>query len=270
MGAISGIFAAKGAKKARKSTQRARDAALSDLQLGFSEASKFRAAARAEFDPFLSDDPGAALNQLRAASGAAGRGAQQEFFTSFEEGPQVEFLRERGLRGIDRGAAAGGNLGSGGRLAALTKLSQGFALQSLNQQLAQLGGVANREQNIAAGLANQSNLEAQARQNLGRSTANIRIGSAAQIAQLQRQQATATGNIISGGINDVFGSSGFVASFGNDAFKNIGAIFGGTGPTSSFSSDLNASGFPATNSAGSAVSQGILSDVGPLTLFGAL
>jgi len=84
-----------------------------------------------------------AFKQQQALSGALGRDAQQTAYDAYAESPGVAFLRERGLRGIDRGAAApGGNdLFSGNVDKARIDYSQGLALQDFSNYWNRLGSV---------------------------------------------------------------------------------------------------------------------------------
>lgn len=85
---------------------------------------------------------GIAASQKQAAlSGALGPEAQAQAFQQFQEDPGTEFLRDQGLRLIESGAGAGGQLGGGNRLRELTKFSQGLALQNLSSRFGQLGDV---------------------------------------------------------------------------------------------------------------------------------
>ena len=84
-----------------------------------------------------------AFKQQQALSGAEGAKAQQDAYNAYVESPGVAFARERGLRGIDRGAAApGGNdLFSGNVDKARIGYSQGLALQDFGNYWNRLGSV---------------------------------------------------------------------------------------------------------------------------------
>lgn len=97
--------------------------------------------------------PGIATGQqaqeLQAAlSGASGPEAQMQAFQTFQDSPGTEFLRERGMRGINSRAAQTGR-GGGGLMAELSKFNQGLALQDLDRQQQQLGQLA--QQGLQAG-----------------------------------------------------------------------------------------------------------------------
>lgn len=213
MSALSAISGAAGASATQSALKRESRKARRLLDEGLEAATPFRQLAEAQFDPFATEDPGAALNLLRAFSGAGGQLAQRRAFEGFEDSPGVAFLRERGLRGINRGAAAGGNLGSGRRLEALTQFSQGLALQDLQRQLGLLAGVESREIGLAGQRAGRADIRAQDIFNIqqGKSDVVKQFGSG--IAQAAGARAGAFGNIITGGISDVFGIAGGLSNF---------------------------------------------------------
>lgn len=94
-----------------------------------------------------------ALTQLRAASGVYGPEAQQAFYNSFVEDPGTQYLREQGLRDINRQMAARGGLGGGSRLRAITEFSQNLANQNLANRLNELGTLAQTDLSVASQLA---------------------------------------------------------------------------------------------------------------------
>lgn len=119
-----------------------------------------------------------ALNQMRAAMGVMGPEAQQQYFDNFQEDPGTQFLREEGLRNINRQLQARGGLGGGSRLKAITEFSQNLANQQLGQRMQDLGAMAQTDlslagqlagmrtglgNNIATGLAQAGGAEAQGR-----------------------------------------------------------------------------------------------------------
>lgn len=98
---------------------------------------------RQDLSPFA--QTGVAANQQQAAfSGALGPQAQTQAFQGFQESPGQQFLEERGLRAVERSAAARGGLGGGNVLSALQEQGIGFAAQNLAQQQSQLNQLANR------------------------------------------------------------------------------------------------------------------------------
>jgi len=191
MGIFSSLF---GDKKARKAqTQGARLAADAQVQ-GQREGIAAQERAFDESLGFITPfqqptsvfEPG--LERVRALVGGLGPEEQAAAFQNFQDSPGVAFLRERGLQGIDRDAAARGGLGGGNRLKALTDFSQGLALQDFNNQLSNLLQVSQADRSFQSGL--------------GQGLANLRtgLGSAqaqglANIGSAQAQGFTNVGNI---------------------------------------------------------------------------
>jgi len=222
MGVASAIGAQRGAAKASRKIRDVKRSASKQFGKAFEEVQPFRQAAREQLGQFGTEDPAAALNQLRAISGSLGPEAQAQAFQAFQDSPGTAFLRERGLRGVDRRAAAGGGLGSGRRLEALTQFSQGLALQDLQRQLGVLGGVETRERDLLGqrlGLEQQEAADVLGfRQNL----ANVELSTAGASAQIAAQKGAATGNIIGGVGQDLALAGGLLAGSG---------LFGGAAPT---------------------------------------
>ena len=126
--------------------------------------------------------------QLQAAfSGSRGPEAQREAFAGFQESPNVAFLREQGLRGVEGQAAATGGLGGGERLRELTRFSQGLALQDFENQFNRLGIISGRGQTAGSELAQRgSQFGAQFGNVLGNESQAIQ-----QSLQNQQQQTSA-------------------------------------------------------------------------------
>lgn len=116
-------------------------------------------ATKETLDPFI-QGAGGAFERQQAFAGGLGAEAQAQAFSEFQESPNVAFLREQGLRGIDQQASARGGLGGGERLKALTQFSQGLALQDFNNQFNRLGAVTGTglgaAQSLAGAGANQA------------------------------------------------------------------------------------------------------------------
>lgn len=231
MGAVGAAFdssaAAKAGRKIRDQINKAKD----QLNAGLTKIEPFRQAARDLIGEFDAADPAAALNQLRAFSGASGPQAQKEAFAQFEESPGVEFLRERGIRGINRQLAAGGNLGSGSRLEALTQFSQNLAKQDLQRQLGLLSGVELREQDLLAQRVGREDIEAGDILENQRIKAAFEANVAIPLGQLAQQRQQAKGQIITGAIGDVVSLASFAAGGPAGAALTSGVGQGGGGST---------------------------------------
>ena len=89
----------------------------------------------------------------QALSGALGPEAQEEAYANYSESPGVAFMRERGLRGIDRNAAARGDLVGGNTDKARIKFSQGMAEQDFNNYFNRLGAITGTGLSAANALA---------------------------------------------------------------------------------------------------------------------
>jgi hypothetical protein len=191
-----------GARKAGRKLRDVKREASRQINLGFEEIGEFREASRGLLAEFETEDPSAALNQLRGISGALGPEAQADAFEAFQDSPGVDFLRERGLRGVDRRAAAGGGLGTGRRLEALTQFSQGLALQDLQRQLGVLGGVEAREQGLLGQRLRQDELSAADISNRRTGLANVQLSTLAPSLAIAQAKGAATANIVGASISD--------------------------------------------------------------------
>ncbi len=100
--------------------------------------------------PFITGGLGA-FEQQQALAGTLGADRQAQALGQLAESPATQFLREQGLRGLENRAAALGGFGGGQRLKALTRFSQGLALQDLNRQRAEIARIA--QQGLTAGTA---------------------------------------------------------------------------------------------------------------------
>ncbi len=208
--------------------------------------------AKSEFEPYA----GTEAHELREAlSGAMGPEAQEEAYANYRESPGVAWLRERGMSGVNRDAAATGSSSSGNRLKALSEFNQGLALQDFGSYWSRLGEMSGTSfdaaRNIAAlnegqGLHNSS-LE-ERRGAFGTQLGAERYGQDAAIRGRKDQayldavmgtgesQANKTvadgnmwrgvaGNLISAGSNAVLGGGNMgqmVQRFGRSALENYG------------------------------------------------
>jgi hypothetical protein len=154
---------------------------------------------KGQLQPFITG-AAPAFQLQQAQSGALGAPAQQQAFQNFNESPGVAFMRERGLRAIDRNAAARGSLIGGNTDKARISFSQGIAQQDFGNQFNRLGSI------TGTGLA--------AAQALG--------GVGSQAAQGQAS------NVQQAGIAQAQGQLGRAKTFGS-ALGDLSAIFGNRG-----------------------------------------
>lgn len=71
---------------------------------------------------------------------------------AFKESPGYKFRLDQGIQSIDRSAAAGGEVGSGQHLAALTEYGQGIASQEYGDYINRLAGMAGTGQTTGSQL----------------------------------------------------------------------------------------------------------------------
>lgn len=109
----------------------------------------------------------------------------------FQQSPGYQFAFDQGQRALEGSAAAGGNLRSGATMKALTNYGQGMANQEYGNYFNRLGTVAQMGQ-AAAG-------------NQAAAGANFASGGSNSLANMGNAQsagAIASGNALSGGINN--------------------------------------------------------------------
>lgn len=203
----SSIYSARQQKKAGEAAARAQEAGGELIYQQFKDT-------EARLAPY-SDAGLPAFQQQQALSGALGPVAQRAAFNAYQESPGVAFLRERGLRGIERSAAAGGDLFGGNVEKAKIDYSQGLALQDFGNYFNRLGAI------TGTGLA--------AAQAIGGVGGQAAQGQAQMIAGAGADRAAArigaTNSYMSGLQMLGGGLSGF--SGGNTWQQNLGGFFGG-------------------------------------------
>jgi len=152
VGGISAVGSFFGAREQASASTEAANLQAQAAQRGQDLSAQQFAQTQERLDPFISGASGA-FERQQALSGALGPEAQQQAFSQFQESPNVAFLREQGLRGIDTQASARGQLGSGSREKARIGFSQGLALQDFNNQFNRLGAVTGTGLGAAQSLA---------------------------------------------------------------------------------------------------------------------
>jgi hypothetical protein len=156
-------------------------------------------------DPFTTGAAGAG-NIQAALTGALGPAAQAQAFQNFAQSPGQAFLQQQGEQAVLRGSSAIGGLGGGNVRRALQRQGQGLAQQGLQQNIQNLGGIAERGLGAAGGIANLISGTAgdvsRGRLQTGRDIAGQIGGTTSALSNLINQQGTGlSGAIESGGIN---------------------------------------------------------------------
>lgn len=193
-------FSSKAASEAQSD---AASAAMAEQQRRYQEAQQM-------LGPYMEAGK-AALGQQQALSGAAGPDAQKAAIAQIQNSPAFQAMQQQGERGILQNASATGGLRGGNVQAALAQFRPQLLSQAINQQYAQLGGLASMGYNAAAGLGQgamgtgqqignyltqQGQAQAGADLGLGQSIANLgaglggAVGQGLMYNQLMGQQAT--------------------------------------------------------------------------------
>jgi len=122
-----------------------------------------------------------------AMSGAQGPEAQARAYANFQESPNVQFLRDQGMRGIEADLAASGR-GGGARLKAISEFNQGLAMQDFGNQFNRLGTLTNVGLSAANALGGVSTAAGQ-----GQAQAALNVGAAQAGGTMGRANAFNTG-----------------------------------------------------------------------------
>lgn len=135
-GAVSANQQKKGAQGAANATERANNASIAEQQRQYDLT-------RQDQQPWMQAGQ-SALGQMQALNAGD--------FSSFKESPDYQFAFDQGMQGLDRSAAAGGMLTSGGADADRIAYGQGMASQQYGNYYNRLAGLAGVGQQTASGL----------------------------------------------------------------------------------------------------------------------
>lgn len=164
--------------------------------------------------PWLEAGQGA-LSQMQALNSGD--------FSSFNASPDYQFTLDQGFKGLDRGAARGGNLWGGGADADRIALGQGLASQQYGNYYARLQSMAGQGQTTAGGLgALGANFANQYGNNLNNAADARASGYAAQ-GNAQAGYANALGS----GLGAYFGAN----QWGGQAAQPAATSWGAFAPT---------------------------------------
>lgn len=117
-----------------------------------------------------------------AVSSPGGSAAQDAAYANFSKSPDYKFAFDQGMQALQRSAAAGGTLVSGGQLKAGQEFGQGLATQQFGHYVSGLQSLASMGQNAAAGTASNTlasgNAIGNTQQAAGQAAASGIVGSA--------------------------------------------------------------------------------------------
>lgn len=229
---IFSVFTGGNAKRASLAAQQQIAAAKAEsqgqLQQGFNTAKDYLTQAGAQYDPFTKYASN--YNDLYAggvgANGAAGSASAWNAFTN--NNPGYQFALDQGLQGINRAAAAGGNLASGNTLAAAAGYGTNLANQYYQQWLDNLRSGMSSSFAGAQGKAGTLGQIGGYGYQLGQDKAGITNKAAGDIAGLIGGASAAKtqggANLIGAGLSLAQSLAG-----GGGGFGNIFKLFGGGG-----------------------------------------
>jgi hypothetical protein len=200
---VGGYFAQKGAAEEAAGAQRdASQAAIAEQRRQQAEMERLLA-------PYMQAGQGA-LGAQQALLGLGGPEAQQAAIAQLEASPQFQAMVEQGETAILQNASATGGLRGGNTQAALAQFRPQMLSQLIQQQMAQLGGLAGMGQQSALGAAGY-----------GQQGAQGVMGQLGAMGQAQAGSALAQGQGMSnlfGGIGGALGTLGGLGAMGRGPF----------------------------------------------------
>lgn len=192
------------------------DSARGDYTNGYGQALAGLNSAQAGIEAPMQGfyDQGAQASQQEAAlSGALGPQAQAQAFASYQESPEVAYMREMGEKAALRGASSQGMSLSGNVLAELNRRGTGLAMQDFGNSMAKLNSIASRGQaagnniaqarsSLASNIANLQQQQGQGLANmnmqLGQGLAGLSTGQGTGVAGMYQNQSNNLANLQSG------------------------------------------------------------------------
>jgi hypothetical protein len=200
---VGGYFAQKGAAEEAAGAQRsASEAAIAEQRRQQAEMERL-------LSPYMQAGQGA-LGAQQALLGLSGPEAQQAAISQLEQSPQFQAMVEQGETAILQNASATGGLRGGNTQAALAQFRPQMLSQLIQQQMAQLGGMAGMGQQSALGAAGY-----------GQQGAQGVMGQLGAMGQAQAGSALAQGQGMSnlfGGIGGALGTLGGLGAMGRGPF----------------------------------------------------
>jgi hypothetical protein len=226
---VGSYLAQKGAAEEAAGAQRsASEAAIAEQRRQQAESERLLA-------PYMQAGQGA-LGQQQALLGLGGPEAQQAAIAQLEQSPQFQAMMQQGEEAILQNASATGGLRGGNTQAALAQFRPAMLSQLIQQQMAQLGGLAGMGQQGAMGAAGMGQ---QSAANIG----NLLGG----IGQAQAGAAMAQGQGMAnlfGGVGGALGTLGGLGAMGRGPF---GGTPSGGAAGSGYTPGMGAAGVTGMN-----------------------
>lgn len=220
---VGGYFAQKSAAEEAAGAQRsASESAIAEQRRQQAEAERLLA-------PYMQAGQGA-LGQQQALLGLAGPEAQQAAIAQLEQSPQFQAMLEQGESAILQNASATGGLRGGNTQAALAQFRPQLLSQLIQQQMAQLGGLAGMGQQGAMGAAGFGQ---QSAANIGNQF--TAMGQAAAGGALAQGQGMSN---LFGGVGGALGTLGGLGAMGRGPLAGGGGA--GTGGGGGMAATANA------------------------------
>lgn len=218
-GVVGAVGSTVAAGQQKKAAQRAGDA---QTQAAYAQMEQ----QQAQFDkirellqPYVNTGTGAnaALGNLLGVSGAA---PQQQAIQSLRESPLYTSQLQAGENAILQNASATGGLRGGNTQAALGRFAPALLASTIQNQVANLGGLSNQGLTAAGGVSSGLN-----------NLANANSAALGNIGQAQAGSALAAGNAnanLASGLAGAIGTGiGAFGGFGSSPSLGSGSVFGG-------------------------------------------
>jgi hypothetical protein len=220
---VGGYFAQKSAAEEAAGAQRsASESAIAEQRRQQAEAERLLA-------PYMQAGTGA-LEQQQALLGLAGPEAQAAAIAQLEQSPQFQAMMQQGEEAILQNASATGGLRGGNTQAALAQFRPQLLSQLIQQQMAQLGGLAGMGQQGAMGAAGFGQ---QSAANIGNQF--TAMGQAAAGGALAQGQGMSN---LFGGVGGALGTLGGLGAMGRGPLAGGGGA--GTGGGGGMAATANA------------------------------
>jgi len=218
---VGGYFAQKSAAEEAAGAQRsASEAAIAEQRRQQAEMERLLA-------PYMQAGQGA-LGAQQALLGLGGPEAQKAAIAQLEQSPYAQAMLQQGAEGILQNASATGGLRGGNTQAALMEFRPAVLSQLIQQQMAQLGGLAGMGQQSALGAAGY-----------GQQGAQGVMGQLGAMGQAQAGSALAQGQGMSnlfGGVGGALGMLGGLGAMGRGPLGGGGGSQVSPGMTNAYNS----------------------------------